>query len=65
MVLDVEGRELDVLAGLDFERHLPRYLLIEALERESQQPSLDSALAAHYDFVEALSDYDLLYRSRT
>ena len=62
MVLDVEGHELDVLAGLDFERHAPRYLIIEALDRAKQQPALDSALAEHYESLEALSEYDLLYR---
>jgi FkbM family methyltransferase len=64
MVLDVEGRELEVLAGLDFGRHAPRYLLVEALNREAHQPALDCVLAAHYDFVDALSEYDLLYRRR-
>jgi FkbM family methyltransferase len=62
LVLDIEGHELDVLAGLDFERHAPRYLLVEALKRELQKPALDRVLAAHYRFVEALSEYDLLYR---
>jgi FkbM family methyltransferase len=62
IVLDVEGRELDVLAGLDLERHAARYLLVEALDRPAQQPAIDAALAPLYAFVEALSDYDLLYR---
>jgi FkbM family methyltransferase len=62
LVLDVEGHELDVLAGLDLDRHAPRYMLIEALERAAQQPAIDRALAPRYQFAEALSEYDLLYR---
>jgi FkbM family methyltransferase len=64
LVLDVEGRELDVLSGLELERHSPRYLLIEALDRAAQQPGIDAALAARYEFLDPLSDYDLLYRRR-
>jgi FkbM family methyltransferase len=64
LVLDIEGRELEVLAGLDFERHSPRFLLIETLDRATQQPAVDNALAGDYDFMEALSEYDLLYRRR-
>jgi FkbM family methyltransferase len=62
MVLDVEGNELDVLAGLDLERHAPRYLLVEALDRAAQQRVLDSALASYYEPLQALSEFDLLYR---
>jgi FkbM family methyltransferase len=64
LVLDVEGHELDVLAGLDLARHAPRYMLIEALDRTAQQPAIDLALSKRYEFVEALSEYDLLYRRR-
>lgn len=64
LVLDVEGHELDALAGLDMERHAPRFALIEALDRASQQPAIDLALEPRYEFVEALSEYDLLYRRR-
>jgi FkbM family methyltransferase len=64
LVLDLEGGELDAIAGLDFARHTPRYLLVEALDRIEQQAALDAALAPHYDFAETLSDYDLLYRRR-
>jgi FkbM family methyltransferase len=64
LVLDVEGHELDALAGLDLERHAPRYLLVEALDRDHQRPALDAAVASRFDFAEALSEYDLLYRRR-
>jgi FkbM family methyltransferase len=64
VILDVEGHELDVLGGLDLERHAPRYLLIEMLDRSEQQPDIDAALAHRYEPVEALSAYDVLYRLR-
>jgi hypothetical protein len=32
--LDVEGYEADVLKGIDFSRHCPRYMLIEVHYRE-------------------------------
>lgn len=62
LVLDVEGNEAEVLAGLDMERYSPRFLLVEVLDRASQQPLLDRALVPHYELQEALSDFDLLYR---
>jgi FkbM family methyltransferase len=64
LVLDVEGSELDVLAGLDLERHGPAHMLVEANDRAAQQPALDAALASHYDFVRAASPVDLLYTRR-
>jgi FkbM family methyltransferase len=64
LVLDLEGAELEALAGLDFARHAPRYVLIETLERAEQQPLLEAALAPRYEFAEALSDYDILFRLR-
>jgi FkbM family methyltransferase len=62
LVLDVEGKELEVLSGLELERHAPRYILIETLDRPAQQPAIDAALARRYRLLETLSDYDLLYR---
>lgn len=64
LVLDVEGRELDVLAGLDLDRHAPTLMLIELLELEAQRPAFDAALDGRYAFVEALSPWDALYRRR-
>jgi hypothetical protein len=52
------------LAGLDLERHAPRYLLVEMLDRRAQQPAIDAALADGYEPVEALSEYDVLYGRR-
>jgi FkbM family methyltransferase len=64
LVLDLEGAELNALAGLDFDRHAPGHMLIETLEREHQQPKLDALLAERYEVAELLSDYDVLYRLR-
>jgi FkbM family methyltransferase len=61
IVLDVERRELDVLAGLDLERHSPRYLLIEELEPGTMRARYSEALHPTMRFVEALSPHDLLY----
>jgi hypothetical protein len=65
LVLDLEGAELEAIAGLELDRHAPRYILVEALDRAAQQPGLDAALAPEYEFDALLSDYDLLYRRST
>jgi FkbM family methyltransferase len=64
LVLDVEGSELEVLAGLDLERHGPAHMLIETNDRAAQQPAVDAALAPRYEFVRAVTPVDLLYRRR-
>ncbi len=58
--LDVEGYELEVLRGLDFERYRPRFMLIETRHRAP----LDAALTARYEAVAELSHCDVLYRAR-
>lgn len=55
--LDVEGFELEVLKGLDFTRHAPRYLLIETEQIEA----VIALLGSRYRFVEALSHHDYLF----
>lgn len=65
LVLDVEGNELPALAGLDLDVLAPAMILVETLDRAAQQPGIDAALASRYDFAEALSPYDLLYRLRS
>ncbi len=57
--LDVEGYELQALQGLDFTRHRPRFLLIEARFRDE----IDAHLEGHYEVVAELSHHDVLYRS--
>jgi FkbM family methyltransferase len=64
MILDLEGLELEVLRGLDLERHAPQWLMVETLDRSAEQPALDAALAARYELADALSPWDLLYRRR-
>jgi FkbM family methyltransferase len=63
--LDVEGYELEVLRGLDFERFAPRFVLVEVLvERGADRGPVDRLLAERYDWVEDLSHHDSLYRLR-
>ena len=58
--LDVEGFELQVLQGLDLERHAPTWMLIEARYRDE----IDAHLQDHYEVVDELSHHDVLYRRR-
>ena len=58
--LDVEGYELQVLQGLDLERHGPSWMLIEARYRSD----IDNYLVNHYEVVAELSHHDVLYRRR-
>lgn len=57
--LDVEGYELEVLKGLDFSRHRPVYILVEARFFEE----IDGYLSEQaYEMVEQLTHHDYLYR---
>lgn len=58
--LDVEGYELNVLKGLDFERYRPAYLMVEVRDRDE----LEAFLQPHYEPVAELSHHDVLYRAR-
>jgi FkbM family methyltransferase len=44
--LDVEGYEAEVLQGIDFTRHTPRYLLIEV--RKAQKEKIEQILGSLY-----------------
>jgi FkbM family methyltransferase len=56
--LDVEGYEGEVLKGIDYSRHRPRYFLIEARDK----PAIDRFLAAQgYRYVAQWSEQDYLY----
>jgi hypothetical protein len=58
--LDVEGFELSALRGLDFSRHQPRFILVEARYREE----VHEFLSGLYELLAELSCRDLLYRLR-
>lgn len=51
--LDVEGYELNVLRGLDFARHRPRYICVEVRDRQQTKEYLDSK---SYREIEVLHD---------
>jgi FkbM family methyltransferase len=56
--LDVEGYERQALEGLDFSRHRPNFILVEARFRAE----IDEVLLPLYDVVVQLSHHDVLYR---
>jgi len=61
LILDVEGYELAVLGGLDFTRHAPRFICVEAWALEN----INAYLAERdYEFLAQLTKHDYLYRRR-
>jgi FkbM family methyltransferase len=58
--LDVEGYELQALQGLDFDRHRPGWMLIEARYRED----IDAYVLPWYEAIAELSHHDVLYKRR-
>jgi FkbM family methyltransferase len=59
--LDVEGYEVDVLAGLDLDRWAPRCILIEVIDA-SRRRTVERTLSDRYVTVAQLSPFDLLLR---
>jgi len=59
--LDVEGYEPQVLAGLDLERHAPRYVLVEIRDGETGTGPIEAVLGDRYVRFRDLSPYDVLY----
>lgn len=61
--LDVEGYEAEVLRGIDFERHQPRFMLIEV--RHSLRHEIETIISPWYRLLAILSAYekysDILY----
>lgn len=57
LVIDVEGFELEVLAGLDLERHKPRWILVETNHKDDV-----GAVLVGYELVSQLSYHDYLYK---
>jgi FkbM family methyltransferase len=56
--IDVEGAELEVLTGLDLERHCPSWLLVETKHRDE----IAEAVAPYMVLERALSHHDYLFR---
>lgn len=57
MVIDVEGAEMHVLAGLELRRHTPDFLLIET----DRLDEVTCRLAGHMQYEAALSHHDHLF----
>jgi FkbM family methyltransferase len=62
--LDVEGFELDVLRGLDLDRHRAGHVLVEMLVGPETSAAVDDLLTSRYERVAQLSPHDVLYRRR-
>lgn len=60
--LDVEGFEPSVLQGIDWERHAPRWLLVEVHDEVSGRPPIEAELGDRYVLHDRLSPVDMLYR---
>ncbi len=60
--LDLEGHEEQALAGLDFDRHRPTYILIEAEPSAAALPRLERMFDGRYGVVEQLGSRDILFR---
>lgn len=59
--LDVEGFELEVLKGLDLEKHKPEFILLEC-NVDRLKKEIDQYLSNFYTEVARLSIHDYLYR---
>jgi FkbM family methyltransferase len=55
--LDVEGFEVPVLEGIDFDRHPIRFILVET----SNLAAVEEVLGLRYRLVEKLSRHDYLF----
>lgn len=62
--LDVEGFELEVLRGIDFDRHVIDTLVVEMLDMGTQRPAFDALLGDRYEFTGTLSVDDAVYRRK-
>lgn len=58
--LDVEGYELNVLKGLDFNKYKPKYMLIEARYKEE----IEDYIGEFYTTIDQLSHHDYLYKCK-
>jgi FkbM family methyltransferase len=62
--LDVEGFEPQALRGLAFERHAPRWIVVEAHDLDAGRSAIEEVLSDRYVLHAQLSPLDLLYRRR-
>lgn len=62
--LDVEGYEANALEGLDLDRHAPRFILVEIVDRDEEKRAIDAVIGARYAEHSWLSPRDLLYARR-
>jgi FkbM family methyltransferase len=58
--IDVEGFELQVLKGLDLERHAPKYMLVETWEHEREL--VIKYLNNHFEIEDFLTEKDILFK---
>ncbi|MBV9915173.1 MAG: FkbM family methyltransferase [Solirubrobacterales bacterium] len=61
--LDLEGYELEALAGLDFARHAPGHILLEAHD-EPALAALEAQLGDEYEVADRIPPNDVLYIRR-
>ena len=59
--LDVEGFELSVLKGIDFDRHHPKWMLIES----RYEYEIESFLNSIYEPICKLSHHDVLFKHKS
>lgn len=62
MSLDVEGYEISVLKGLDFNKYRPDYILMEFFLDETKKEEVERYLSDYYVFCAQLSRRDYLYK---
>ncbi|MGB6299575.1 MAG: FkbM family methyltransferase [Rivularia sp. (in: cyanobacteria)] len=61
--LDVEGFELNALQGLDFNKYLPKFMLVECLNEQSFH-QINSYISDYYDLFLKASEVDYLFKSK-
>ena len=60
--LDVEGYEMNVLKGLDFNKYRPDYILMEFFLEETTKEEIEAYISDYYVFCSQLSERDHLYK---
>ena len=61
--LDVEGYELQVLKGINFDKYRPTYILVEILE-SMNEVDIDIFLHSLYKPISRISDHDYLFKCK-